>query len=220
MRLTRWAAAGCLAMLLTASAAVPAPAQGQAQPEGEATSYAVGDETVSSAPVGDEDVPPDVQAAYERHDACLVEHGADRWDENTPEPEIDAAFTACDPILASDAAVQAYEAQFAPPPEVQAAYDRHDACLVEHGSDGWDENTPGADVDAAFDACDPILDDPAVAAYEAQFAPSPEEEAAWEKHDACLVEHGADDWDENTPEADVDTAFSACDPIIASFVDA
>ncbi len=119
--------------------------------------------------------------------------------------------------------------------EDEAVFDRYDQCLVDNGVDGsFFVDVGGADsaetfeipdidgdVDAAFEACDPILED----LTGDMFGLSAEDEDVFERYDACLVEHGVDmsvlvddEGDEIVEsfefDGDLVAAFEACDLIL------
>lgn len=109
--------------------------------------------------------------------------------------------------------------------------------------DGWvdsewsDEDWEAFDAEhaAAFESCDPILDDLEMEFFVADgmdgelYELSPEDEALFEQHDECLIEAGVPmyDFDDDVDvDADIDVsaedleaAFNQCDPILEGLSD-
>lgn len=141
-------------------------------------------------------------------------------------------------------------------PEDEALFDRFDACLADNGvndatEDEWEarwENATDAERDALdaevtaiFEQCESILDDlsEGVAVFEGDieigeldddYELSPEDEAVFDRFDACLEENGLiaekeDEFDSMTDEAleaiapEIDAIFETCEPILDDLSD-
>ena len=108
-------------------------------------------------------------------------------------------------------------------PEDEAVFDRFEQCLSDAGvpveldeaeleAGAVDEDA----IDAAFEACDPILDELSDGFDEFFGELSPEDEAVFEQYDDCIENGGIDALFENgnVDEAAIDALFETCDPIL------
>ena len=84
-------------------------------------------------------------------------------------------------------------------------------------------------LDAAFEACDPILENLSDDFEDEMFEISAEDEAVWEQFDQCLVDAGVDfealdtaeeSGDESALDFEaLDAAFESCDPVLEGLSD-
>ncbi|MEM7095984.1 MAG: hypothetical protein AAF567_23470 [Actinomycetota bacterium] len=122
-----------------------------------------------------EDVSDDDKAIWDQFDQCLTDSGVD-FDaletmddaelENLDEAAIDAAFEACESVL-DGLSDEAYFMEADISPEDEAVFDQFDQCLTDSGvdfdalekmDDAELEALDESAIDAAFEACEPILD--------------------------------------------------------------
>ena len=113
-------------------------------------------------------------------------------------------------------------------PEDEAVWQRFEQCLADAGlnmdDEAADEAEPDeATLDAAFDQCEPILDELTGEGFEVfdDFGElSPEDEALFDQFDACLESGGidalfeAESGDGVVDDAAIDALFEQCDPIL------
>jgi len=122
--------------------------------------------------------------------------------------------------------------EFTPSAEDEAIFEQYEQCLSEAGVDF--ESNPAIDLgtvneldeatlDAAFGTCDPILDglSEEFAMFDEIVELSPEDEAIFERFDACLDDGGIDTLfdaasDASIDDAAIDALFDSCDPVLDS----
>lgn len=106
-------------------------------------------------------------------------------------------------------------------PDDEAVFERFDQCLEDGGVDiEFEEEIDEAVIDAAFEQCEPILDELSDD-FDDEFGElfeelSPQDEAIFDQYDLCLEDGGIDALfdSEEIDDAAIDAVFENCDPLL------